>query len=106
MATSTLRHVVLFKFKDGTSPADVKKIEEEFYLLPSKISEIKSFEWGLNVSKENFNELGLTHCYLLTFSSQQDLDTYIAHEEHQKFVKNFAGPHADKVTVVDFWAKS
>ena len=32
-----LRHVVLFKFKDGTTPADVEKIETAFAALPGKI---------------------------------------------------------------------
>jgi hypothetical protein len=42
----TLRHVVLFKFKDGSSAEDIKKVEEAFRNLPKKIKEIKGYEWG------------------------------------------------------------
>ncbi|MGN6543875.1 MAG: Dabb family protein, partial [Aureliella sp.] len=32
-----LRHVVLFKFKDSASKADVEKLVDEFRALPKKI---------------------------------------------------------------------
>ncbi len=57
-----LRHVVLFKFKDSSSPEDIKKVEDAFRALPSKIKEVKAFEWGTNNSPEGLNE-GLTHCF-------------------------------------------
>ena len=58
-----LRHVVLFKFKETASAANIKVVEDAFLLLPSKIKTIKSFEWGINNSPEKINE-GLTHCFL------------------------------------------
>ena len=96
-----LRHVVLFKFKDGTSAEDIKKIEEAFNALPSKIKEIKSFEWGLNNSPENINQ-GFTHCYFLTFKSEEDRAIYLPHPDHKAFGQ-IVGPHLDKVLVVDYW---
>src|SRR5262245_60788891 len=64
----TLRHVVFFKFKDTATPAQIKQVEDAFRALPSRISVIKEFEWGTNVSPENLNQ-GFTHCFFLTFSS-------------------------------------
>ena len=98
-----LRHVVLFKFKDTSSAADVKKVEEAFAGLSKKIPLIKQFEWGTNNSPENLNQ-GLTHCFLVTFSSEKDRDAYIVHPEHKVFVELLM-PHLDKATVVDYWAK-
>src|SRR5690606_13476260 len=66
-----LRHVVLFKFKDTSTPDDVKKVEEAFLGLPSKIKEIKSLEWGLNNSPEGHDQ-GFTHCFFVTFNSEED----------------------------------
>ncbi|WP_336515615.1 Dabb family protein [Pollutibacter soli] len=99
----TLRHVVLFKFKDSSTPADVKKIEEAFKALPKKIKTITAFEWGTNISTEGVSQ-GLTHCFLVTFASEKDRDNYLPHPEHKAFV-DLAGPHIDKVTVVDYWAE-
>lgn len=99
----SLRHVVLFKFKDTSTPADVKKVERAFAGLQKKISLIRDFEWGTNNSPENLNQ-GLTHCFLATFSSEKDRDAYLVHPEHQAFVE-ILKPHLDKVTVIDYWAK-
>lgn len=96
-----LRHVVLFKYKDQSTAADVKKIEQAFRELPAKINLIKDFEFGVNNSPENLNQ-GLTHCYFLSFSSAKDRDAYLVHPAHKAFT-DIAGPHIDKVTVVDYW---
>ncbi|HTE31225.1 MAG TPA: Dabb family protein [Chryseolinea sp.] len=98
-----LRHVVLFKFKDGTAPADVKKVEDAFSALSGKIKLIKGYEWGTNSSPENLNQ-GLTHCFFVTFSSDKDRDDYLIHPDHKAFV-DVLSPHLDKVTVVDYWTK-
>src|ERR1051326_53849 len=95
-----LRHVVIFRFKETTSQADIKKIEDAFRALPKKIHEIRSFEWGTNVSSEKLNQ-GYTHCFILTFASDQDRDVYLVHPAHKEF-GNIIGDALDKVLVVDF----
>lgn len=97
-----LRHVVLFKFKEGTAPADVKKVEDAFRGLSSKIKEIKAFEWGTNNSPEGLNQ-EFTHCFFVSFASEKDRETYLPHPAHQAFVEVLK-PHLDKVLVVDYWA--
>lgn len=99
---SVLRHVVLFKFKDDASAADVKKVEDAFRALPTKIKTIKGYEWGKNSSPEGLNQ-GLTHCFFLTFASDKDRDAYLVHPDHAAFGK-LLGPYLDKVTVVDYWS--
>lgn len=100
--SSLLRHVVLFKFKDSTSTADVKKVEDAFRALPSKIKEVKAFEWGTNNSPEGLND-GFTHCFFVSFGSEKDREVYLPHPAHQAFVEVLK-PHLDKVLVVDYWA--
>jgi hypothetical protein len=97
-----LRHVVLFKFKDASSAADVKKVEDAFRALPSKIKEIKDLEWGKNNSPENLNQ-GFTHCFFVSFTSEEDRAVYLPHPAHKAFV-DVLGPHLDKVLVIDYWA--
>ena len=101
--SKVLRHVVLFKFKDSSTPADVKKVEDAFAALAGKLPQIKGYEWGKNNSPENLNQ-GLTHCFLLTFSSDKDRDDYLIHPDHKAFGK-ILGPHLDKVTVLDYWTE-
>ena len=97
-----LRHVVLFKFKDKTTPDQVKQIEDAFRALPGKIDLIADFEWGTDVSVENIAQ-GFTHCFLVTFRSAEDRDKYLPHPAHKEFGA-ILGPHLDKVLVVDYWA--
>jgi lysophospholipase L1-like esterase len=99
----TLRHVVFFKFKDGSTPADVERIVAAFRGLPAKIPEIRGFEWGTNVSPEGLAQ-GFTHCFLVTFATEAARDAYLPHPAHKDFV-TLVGPHVDKVCVVDFWAQ-
>ena len=98
---SLLRHVVIFKFKDNSSAADVQKVAEAFANLYGKVPQIKSFEWGINNSPENLNQ-GLTHCFFASFSSEKDRDDYLIHPDHKAFVEVLK-PHLDKVTVIDYW---
>lgn len=100
---SLLRHVVLFKFKEGTSAADIKKVEDAFSSLPSKITEIVGYEWGLNNSPEGLDK-GFTHCFFLTFKSEEDRAIYLPHPDHKAFGE-VLGPHLDDVLVVDYWTK-
>jgi hypothetical protein len=98
-----LRHVVLFKFKDDTSAADIRRIENAFLALPSRIGAIYGLEWGTDVSGENLHK-GFTHCFIVSFRSEADRAVYIPHPAHQEFGE-LLGPHLDDVLVVDYWTK-
>jgi hypothetical protein len=101
--TPVLRHVVLFKFKDGTTDEQVRQIENAFCALPGKVDAIYDFEWGTDVSVESL-EQGFTHCFLVTFRSEADRAKYLPHPAHKEFGR-LLGPHLDKVVVVDYWTK-
>jgi hypothetical protein len=98
-----LRHIVLFKFKETTTPAQIREIEDAFAALPAKIPEIKGFEWGLNNSPETFDK-GFTHGYILTFDSEEDRAAYLPHPDHQAFGE-LVGPQLEDLHVIDFWTQ-
>ena len=101
----TLRHMVLFKFKADSSTEDVEALNQSFNALANSIDVVKDFEWGINNSPEDFHQ-DFTHCYLLTFSSEQDRDeVYTPHPKHQAFVESLQ-PHLAGVFVADYWAKT
>ncbi len=98
-----LRHAVFFKFKEGTSDADVAKVEAAFAALPSKIDSIKDYQAGKNISPAGFDD-GYTHCFLLTFADEAGRAKYLPHPAHKAFGA-LLGPHLEKVFVVDYWGK-
>jgi len=101
--TKMLRHVVIFKFKDSSSPSDIQKVADTFYALKKSVPQIKDMEWGINNSPENFNQ-GFTHCFMLSYKSEQDLANYQEHPAHKAF-QEVLKPHMEKVFVVDYWVK-
>lgn len=97
-----LRHVVLFQFKEGTGAEDIRKIENAFNALPSKIDQICGFEWGTDVSTENLQK-GFTHCFVVSFLSEAARDAYAKHPAHLEFGEMLK-PVLGDVMVVDYWA--
>ncbi len=102
-APRRLRHVVLFKFKEGTSPEKVDEIATAFAALPKRIDTVVDFEWGTDNSPEGLAD-GFTHCFFVSFASEEGRAAYLPHAAHQEFVQ-LLRPHLDKVLVVDYWAK-
>ena len=98
-----LRHVVLFNFKDDATEQDVAKIVEAFQQLPKRISQIHSFEYGIDNSPEGLAD-GFTHCFLVTFANEADREAYLPHPEHLKFV-DILKPQIERVLVIDYWTQ-
>lgn len=80
----TVRHVVVFDYKEGASEEDIRAVTDAFRSLQDKIPGIVSFEHGVNNSPEGLNQ-GFTHVYLLTFENAAARDAYLPHPEHDKF---------------------
>jgi hypothetical protein len=101
-AAPLLRHVVLFKFKDTATPAQVDTIVKAFAELPKKIPSIVDYQWGTDVSIEG-KANGFTHCFLVSFADEAGRAEYLPHPAHKEFVELLL-PSLEKGTVVDFWA--
>ena len=84
--TKVLRHIVLYKFKDGLRPEQVQEVVDAFAALAGKIDTIERLEYGTNVSQENKSD-GLTHCFLVTFRDEAGHNAYIKHPAHQQYVE-------------------
>lgn len=79
-----VRHIVVFKYKPGTTEEQIRQVTQAFRDLKTKIPGITAFEDGVNNSPENKN-LGFTHVYVLTFEDVAARDAYLPHPEHRKF---------------------
>lgn len=99
---SLLRHMVLFKFKSDTPDQKIEEIKNAFGALQQKIPQIHDYEWGLNNSPENLHK-GFTHCFLLSFKSEEDRAVYLPHPDHKAFGA-LLGSSLEDVLVVDYWS--
>ena len=96
----SLVHIVCLKFKEGTTPDQIKNLQAQFRAMKDKISEIQSLECGSNISPERAK--GFEFCAVVRFKSKEDLDKYIPHPEHQKLATGLKDLVAD-VFVSDFF---
>jgi hypothetical protein len=105
----TLRHIVLFKFKEGVSPAVKQSVAQRFLSMRDDAKRdgstyIISIEYGNQISQEAFG-LGFEQGYIVTFQSEGDRNYYVgepfihdpAHYDpvHHAF-KAFVGPLLDE----------
>jgi len=101
-AEELVRHVVVFKYTEDASDAEIQEITEAFRTLQDKIPGIVSFEHGVNNSPEDLNQ-GFTHVYVITFEDEAARDAYLPHPEHQQFVDMLMGSGIfDEAFVVDY----
>lgn len=98
-----LRHIVLYKFKDGLPAAQLQEVIDAFGGLPKKIDTIVGYEAGTNVSPEGKSE-GFTHVFVVTFKTAADRDAYLVHPAHQAYVQ-VVKDRREKVIVLDYWTK-
>ncbi|MCU0879943.1 MAG: Dabb family protein [Pirellulaceae bacterium] len=101
--TKVLRHVVMYKFKDGLPAAQLQQVIDAFSGLPGKIDAIIGFEKGTNVSPEGKSE-GLTHVFVVTFKDEAGRDAYLKHPAHDAYVE-VVKDKREKVVVFDYWAE-
>lgn len=101
-AGEPVRHVVVFKYREGADPAKIQQVTDAFRALQGRIPGILSFEHGINDSPEG-KDLGFTHVYLLTFVDAAARDAYLPHPEHRAFGTMLRGLGIlDDVFVVDY----
>jgi hypothetical protein len=85
MENEIVRHVLVGRFRAGTSETLIQSFFTNFRDMVGKIEGVVAFEYGVNNSTEGMNR-GLTHVVTLTFASVAARDAYLPHAEHRKFV--------------------
>ena len=95
-----VKHVVLFKFKDGTSQEKLDEVFDALLDLTETVEGIDDYVSGANSSPEGLNK-GFTHACVISFHDAAARDAYLSHPEHDNF-KNLALPLIEDIAVVDF----
>ena len=80
-----IKHVVMIKLKDYPAAMERKmkldNIKAELDALPSKISEIKFYEVGINIA---VSPVAYDIVLISEFENMKDLNTYREHTEHKR----------------------
>jgi hypothetical protein len=81
---SKVKHVVLLKFKEGTTEEQTAKFFDDLLDLSETVPGIDDYVSGNNCSPEGASQ-GMTHGFIMTFSDAAARDGYIVHPEHERF---------------------
>ncbi|KAG6628232.1 hypothetical protein I3843_14G002700 [Carya illinoinensis] len=95
-----MKHVVIAKFKDGTSAAQIEQLIKDMANQVNLIDPLKSLHWGKDVSPWNKNE-GYTHVFECNFESMEGIAEYAAHPAHLEYAKSLL-PYVEKYILFDY----
>lgn len=84
-----IRHVVMFRWKDGVSADHVEATKAALAQLPAAIPQIRSYTYGTDVG---VNPGNFDFAVSAQFDSVDDYVAYRDHPAHQTFVQTYAAP--------------
>ncbi|MDJ0791280.1 MAG: Dabb family protein [Acidimicrobiia bacterium] len=89
MTDPAIRHIVLFRFAEGTATASVAALHDALMGLPSTIPEIASYQGGpdLDLGPETWD-----YALVAEFRSVADYRTYAEHPEHVRVIEDHVKP--------------
>ncbi len=95
-----IKHVVLVKFKEGTSTEQIDQLFNELLELTESFPGIEDYVAGANISTEGLSG-GYTHGLVMTFRDVAARDEYLPHPEHER-VKALFLAQIESAIVFDF----
>jgi len=97
---SKVKHIALFKFKEGTAQEQIDQALDKILELSESIEGIEDYVCGINNSPEGLNQ-GFTHGFVMTFSDAAARDAYLTHADHDR-VKTEVMPSIESIVIFDF----
>lgn len=78
-----IRHIVLVKFEDNLSSAEIDDIFDELHAIEKQVDGVISITSGRSESPEKI-ERGYIHGFVVDFQDWAALEAYQVHPTHQK----------------------
>ena len=100
MNMAKIKHIALFRFKEGTTEEQIQKTLDELMELSENVRGVEDYVAGVNNSPEGLNK-GYTHGFVMTFTDAAARDAYLPHPEHER-VKTTVLPWIEDVAIFDF----
>jgi len=94
-----IRHVALFRFKEGVTDETIDHIDDVLATLPDIVDEIVTFASGRDVG---ITDGAWDYAVVSEFASIEDYQTYAASPDHVDMVKNVVGPNVAEAVRVQF----
>ncbi len=95
-----VKHIALFKFKEGTTEGQINKIFDDILDLTENVTGVEDYVSGTNNSSEGLNK-GFSHGFVMTFVDAAARDAYLANSDHER-VKALLLANIEDGLVFDF----
>lgn len=94
-----LRHVVMFRFEDGTAAEDIAAVREALGGLPAAIPEIRAYRFGPDAG---INDGNFEFAVTADFADEADYLVYRDHPQHRQVITELIAPHVAERAAVQF----
>ena len=94
-----LRHVVLLRWKPGTSAERKQAVREGLAALPAAIPQIRNYQFGDDAALAEGN---FEFAIVADFDSRSDFQLYAAAEAHQRLIAEHIRPILQERAAVQF----
>jgi hypothetical protein len=84
-----IRHTVVFRFAEGTTPEQVEAIRSALLTLPGRIPEVRSLSAGSDLSLREGNG---DFAVVASFDDEAGWRAYQNDPEHQRIIAELIGP--------------
>lgn len=92
-----VRHVVMFRWRDGVTDADVEALRRALSALPAAVGTIVAYDFGADLG---INEGNADFVVVADFASREDYLVYRDHPEHRRVIAELILPViTDRVAV-------
>jgi hypothetical protein len=97
--SDSIRHVVLLRWKPGTTPAQLEALARAIATLPAQIPEIRTYRFGADagLAAGNFD-----FAIVADFDDEVGFRAYASHPAHQRFIVEHTRPLAAERAAVQF----
>ena len=94
-----IRHTVMFRWKPGTTAADIAAVAEGLGGLPGAIPEIRDYRFGHDIG---VNDGNFDFVVVADFADSGDYVAYRDHALHRALVAERIAPHVAERAAVQF----
>lgn len=92
-----IQHIVLLKFKPGTTEAQIDEVFDAMRALVDEIDGIERITLGRNRTPD---EHGYTHALIVRLSDEDSLTGYLEHPARLRFTREVIGPiEAERIEI-------
>ena len=94
-------HMVMFRFRRGTTQDDIDAITDGLTALPNEIEAIEGYHVGPDAGiTDGAWDFGVS----ATFTSEDDYFLYASHPSHVAVIQTNITPVVDEIARVQFWS--